>query len=115
VETLTRVIDINIILAGKKFRDTVQENRKSKTAPNFLIKFPIKELRALKNLDLKGFIDHTGKEVSQHTEVYKDIEAQVLKTLGIEKSVFEKSIEYYMSVGNIEVLALMNLLGEKLK
>jgi len=101
VETLTRVIDINIILAGKKFRDTVQENRK--------------KLRAIKNLDLKAFIEHTGKEVSQHTEVYKDIENQVLKALGIEKNIFEKSIEYYMNVGNIEVLALMNLLGEKLK
>ena len=33
VETLTRVIDINIILAGKKFRDTVQENRKSNILP----------------------------------------------------------------------------------
>jgi hypothetical protein len=101
VETLTKVIDINIILAGKKFRETVQENRR--------------KLRSLKNLDLKAFIDHTGKEVSQHTEVYKDIENQVLKTLGIEKNIFEKSIEYYMSVGNMDVLALMNLLGEKLK
>ena len=29
VETVTKIVDICIILAGRKFRDTVHENRKS--------------------------------------------------------------------------------------
>jgi len=101
VESVTKIVDICIILAGRKFRDTVHENRK--------------KLRGNKNLDLKAYLDHAGKEVSQHTELYQEIELQVLKALNCEKAVLDKSIEYYMSVRNLDIIALMNLLGEKLK
>lgn len=74
-----------------------------------------KELRAMKNMDLKAYLEQAGKEVSQHTEVYQEIEKQVLEALGLEKNVLDKSIEYYMSTGNLEIIALMNLLGEKMK
>jgi len=66
-------------------------------------------------LDLKAYLDHAGKEVSQHTELYQEIELQVLKALNCEKAVLDKSIEYYMSIRNLDIIALMNLLGEKLK
>jgi len=64
---------------------------------------------------LKAYLDHAGKEVSQHTELYQEIELQVLKALNVEKTILDKSIEYYMSVRNLDIIALMNLLGEKLK
>jgi len=101
VESVTKIVDICIILAGRKFRDTVHENRK--------------KLRNNKSLDLKAYLDHAGKEVSQHTELYQEIELQVLKALNVEKTILDKSIEYYMSVRNLDIIALMNLLGEKLK
>lgn len=100
-ETVTKLVDVCVILAGRKFQGTVRENRQ--------------KLRAMKSMDLKAYLDQAGKEVSQHTEVYQEIEKQVLEALGLEKNVLDKSIEYYMSTGNLEIIALMNLLGEKMK
>lgn len=101
VETVTKIIDICTALAGRQFRDQVAENRKS--------------LRAKGVLSLAEYLDQAGKELSQHTQIYQEIENQTLKSLGVEKSLLDKSIEYYYSQGNFQILALMNMLGEKLK
>lgn len=64
---------------------------------------------------MADYLDQAGKELSQHTQIYQEIENQTLKSLGVEKSLLDKSIEYYYSQGNFQILALMNMLGEKLK
>jgi len=60
-------------------------------------------------------LEHIGNDSNQHLELFQQLETEVLKELGVEKSLMDKSIEYYMSVGNMQVVALMNLLGERLK
>ncbi len=60
-------------------------------------------------------MEHIGNDSNQHLELFQQLETEVLKELGVEKSLMDKSIEYYMSVGNMQVVALMNLLGERLK
>ena len=64
---------------------------------------------------MKSFLEHIGNDSNQHLELFQQLETEVLKELGVEKSLMDKSIEYYMSVGNMQVVALMNLLGERLK
>jgi len=101
VETLTAIVEICTIVAGKKFRESIQEARKKR--------------RAQKNKDLKSFLDHTQDDSNQHVELFQQLETEVLKEIGVEKSLMDKSIEYYLSAGNMQVVALMNLLGDRLK
>ena len=73
------------------------------------------ELRAKGGQELEGYLEQSGKELGQHTAIYQQTEKDVLEALKLDKNMMDKSIEYYIQHGNVQVLALMNMLGEKLK
>lgn len=98
---MTKIIDICTTLAGAKFKEQVQENRK--------------KLRKIGGDDLTGYLEQASKEMNQHTQVYIEIEKEVLNKLKLEKKQLDGSIEFYMQQGNYEVYSLMNMLGDKLK
>lgn len=72
-------------------------------------------MRANKNLDVRTYLEQSSNELNQHSEFFKELETKILTELGVDKGLMDKSIEYYISAGNFEVIALMNLLGERFK
>lgn len=72
-------------------------------------------MRAKGGQDLEAYLDASQKELGQHTQAYQTTEKEVLDALKVEKSFMDKSIEYYMQQRNVQILTLMNMLGEKMK
>jgi hypothetical protein len=112
VKSLTKIIDVCTTLAGSKIKEQIVDYRKSNFPSKSLIGI---ELRKNAGDSLTAYLEGSSKEINQHTQIYNDIEKEVLTKLNIDKKLLDGSIQMYMEEGNYEIYSLMTMLGDKLK